>query len=159
MGHTSLDDQSVEANALSDWKVLGDTKEGVIVNGSNTYRYSVEDGQIRVRLPFYVDRDRLQQLLTQEGWAVAPNDEELDSQGWGPDHDEDGYYPCWVWPDREQNATVLAFPPRDYHATVEGDADEAVMDHEPVFGDKALEEFTQWITTLEDAAQSAPQTF
>lgn len=136
---------------MTEWKVLGDGLEGVLVQGDKTYPYKVEDGQVRVRLPFFVDRDRLQQILEDEGWALAPEDERLDSQAWGPDHDEDGYYPCWVWPDRENNQTILAFPPRDYHATVEGSADEPVMNHQPVFGQKALEEFSQWIEPIEKA--------
>lgn len=141
---------------MSEWQVLGDAKEGVIMRGGVPYPYTIEDGQVKVRLPFVVDRERLQELLAQEGWAVAPNDEELDSQAWGPEYDEDGYYPMFVWPDRERNETILAYPPKDYHATVEGMADEAIMDHDPIFGEKALQEFQQWIGTLEEAADSGP---
>lgn len=140
-------------DTMADWKFVGDPKQGVLMNGNKTYPYTIEDGQVRVRLPFVVDRERLQELLEADGWAVAPEDDRLDSQAWGSGHDEDGYYPCWVWPDQEQNETILAFPPRDYHATVEGDGEEAVMDHEPIFGAKALEEFTQWIGPVEKASE------
>jgi hypothetical protein len=135
-----------------DWRVLGDDKEGVLVSESHTYRYRVEDGDVRIYLPFVVDQERLQELLTEDGWAVDTDDAAPGVQGWGPEHDEEGYYPCWVWPDKERNETVFAFPPRDYKASVEGHTGDGAMELDPVFGPKALEEFTRWIPTLQEAA-------
>ena len=74
-----------------DWRVLGDDKEGVLVSESHTYRYRVEDGDVRIYLPFVVDQERLQELLTEDGWAVDTDDAAPGVQGWGPEHDEEGY--------------------------------------------------------------------
>lgn len=139
---------------MSEWKVLGDAKAGVVMKDGVTYPYAVEEGQVRVRLPFVVDRERLQELLTEQGWAVDPDGVELDREAWGPVHDAEGYYPCYVWPDRERGETILAYPPRDYHATAEGTADKPVLAYDPVFGTKALQELKQWLGVLEQAAQA-----
>jgi hypothetical protein len=74
---------------------------------------TVNDGQIRVHLPFAVDSQALSRQLLREGFPLAHQPETTDTQGWGRDWQENGYYPYWVYPDPEHpGCTVFAFTPQ-----------------------------------------------
>jgi len=170
--------QGGEVVAMVDWIYEGDEREGVIVGGSGErYPCRLERGQVQVHLPFAVDRDRLRDLLRGDGWAVAPAHERIDSQGWGPVHDVEGYYPYWLHSAPEGDGTILAFPPQDYRVGegrithTEGaarSADAAAegspgrqhqgglrgKGSEPVIGPEALEQFARWIPYVKAARRA-----
>ncbi len=86
-----------------------------------TLPVSYEDGQVRVHLPFRVNIAALTRWLVQQGYFCAhPAETDTragtlfpESQGWGPDHDSDSYYPYWVYPDPERRGrSVMAFNPQ-----------------------------------------------
>ncbi len=135
------------------WNYQGDDFRGTIVgDDGQMYPYTVEDAQVRVLLPFTVDQARLRELLSGDGWAVALDHEQLDSQGWGPGYDVDGYYPNWVWPDAGQRGTILAFPPQDYRRDEAVRAGEDQQLRQPVFGPRSLDEFARWAGYVRAAA-------
>lgn len=79
---------------------------------------TLEQGQVRVELPFDVDFVRLAELLRQEGYFYAHHPERIDAQGWGRPIDYEGYYPFWVWregtPGAGPTRVIFACPPEDY---------------------------------------------
>src|SRR5690554_2148002 len=83
--------------AVTDWLYEGDETAGTIVGGGGErYPCRLEHGQVQVYLPFEVDQDRLGELLRRDGWAVGRREDRVDSQGWGPRLEVDGYYPYWL---------------------------------------------------------------
>lgn len=102
---------------VQNWRLTGDDTAGTIVGDHEEYAFTVEDGEVRIRLPFIIDEERLTAQLTEDGWAVANSAEDAPgSHGWGDNEDIDGYYPCWVFPDEEKGETHFVFPPKDYRA-------------------------------------------
>lgn len=143
---------------MATWQLTGSDTDGVIVGEAEQYSFTIENGQVRIRLPFAVDEEHLINQLTEDGWAVGEGEEGMGSQGWGPAEDLDGYYPCWVFPDASMGETVLAFPPKDYHADDLGDhitaaTEDVAIDHRPYFGPQSLKEFTRWLPYLKVAAR------
>lgn len=145
-------------SSLKTWRLTGSDTNGAIMGEFEAYPFTIEDGQAKIRLPFFVDEERLTEHLAQDGWAVANGDEEsAGSKGWGPDVDLDGYYPCWVFPDEAKGETTLAFPPRDYRGSsddrITAAIGEVAIDHQPYFGPQSLDEFSRWLPYLKAAAR------
>lgn len=100
---------------MTDWLYEGDETTGTIVGGGGErYPCRLEQGQVQVYLPFEVDQSRLGELLRRDGWAVGRREDRVDSQGWGPRLEVDGYYPYWLRSAPGEGGAVLAFPPLDY---------------------------------------------
>lgn len=165
---------------MAEWLYEGGETGGEIVgSGGQRYPCRLEHGQVQVHLPFAVDHARLRKLLQRDGWAVAPQHETIDTQGWGPAPVADGYYPYWLRKGRGAGEAIFAFPPQDYRVG-EGlvanpedaarRADEATVQprrqgapdppaagwKKPVIGSGALEEFARWFPFLEASAQPQP---
>lgn len=105
-----------------------------------SYSARIEDGLVRVRLPYRVDRGALTHRLRDAGFFVAhdPDREHVTTQGWGPEEDHEDYYPYWLLkPD------TFAFPPRDYQPTREG--------FRPELGPRARAELERWLPYLSAA--------
>lgn len=107
------------------------------------YRLWLEDGLVRVRLPYRVDRERLTARLLADGYFVAydPELEDVPAQGWGPEEDHEDYYPYWL-----PEPDLLAFVPRDYATADDGS-------WEPVVGEAAEAELRAWVPYLVAARQ------
>jgi len=108
---------------------------------------SLADGQARVVLPFEVDLDALTELLTGDGYSVANDPAEADSQGWGPGEDTDNYHPYWVYRLGARGTWVFAVPPQDY--TGEPGA------REPMVGHRTVELLRRWYPRLQTCARGA----
>lgn len=111
----------------------------------------IEDGQVRVRLPFQVDQPRLTELLRNDHYPVASAPGQTDSQGWGHTLDPDDYYPYWVYPDPDPDAGsrfIFAFPPADYKQADDGS-------HQPFIGPEAKRIISRWYDLLKSAATDA----
>ena len=136
----------------------------------------IEQGQVRVELPFDVDFVRLAELLRQEGYFYAHDPERVDAQGWGRQRDYEGYYPYWVWregtPGVTPTRTLFACPPQEYvRADLEppfpakggtpaaGDMEAAgeLAALEPVIGPATIAEIRRWIPFLRQAMKPARQ--
>jgi len=100
----------------------------------------IEDGYVQVPLRGRIDIVGLSRDLQEKGYYLANDPWDIDSQGWGSDHDLDGYYPYWVFRDGEQ--WIFAFPPEDYQKG-------AGEGKDPVVGEKAREEIKRWVPYLE----------
>lgn len=143
---------------MENWQLTGSDTAGVIVGDREEYPFTVEGGEVRIRLPFLVDEEALTTLLTQDGWAVAnASEDDPGSSGWGTNADIDGYYPCWVFPDEAKGETLFVFPPKDYRGTSDERITAAIgevdIDHRPFLGRQSLEEFARWIPYLKAAAR------
>ena len=113
--------------------------------GGERLAVSIEDGQVRVRLPFAVDLERLTGLLRRDHYPVASEPGETDSQGWGYEIDLEDYYPYWVFPDPDRpGCWVFAFPPEDYERAADGT-------HRPRVGARARREIRRWYDYLQAA--------
>jgi len=87
----------------------GDT----VTVGDAVYPVTLDKGHVRIHLPFAVDTQALSRLLLREGFPLAHETHTPDTQGWGHDYQENGYYPYWVYPDPDQpGAFVFAFNPQ-----------------------------------------------
>lgn len=143
---------------VQNWRLTGDDTAGTIVGDHEEYAFTVEDGEVRIRLPFIIDEERLTAQLTEDGWAVANSAEDAPgSHGWGDNEDIDGYYPCWVFPDEEKGETHFVFPPKDYRARsdarISAALGEVAVEHHPYLGQQSLEEFSRWLPYLKAAAR------
>lgn len=90
----------------------------------------IEEGQVRVELPFDVDFVKLAQVLQEKGYFYAHHPERVDSQGWGRRLDYEGYYPYWVLREGAPGLqgpirAIFACPPEDYRRTGEEPPGEA----------------------------------
>ncbi|WP_324669605.1 hypothetical protein [Geochorda subterranea] len=144
----------------------------------------VEQGQVRIELPFDVDMVRLAQQLKEDGYFYAHHPERVDTQGWGPRFDEEGYYPYWIYREGRAGAdagtrprTIFAFPPQEYvrpglddrprrprqlHKASPGATDaetaaELTVPARPVIGPRALQEMRRWLPYLRRAAASGQE--
>lgn len=122
-----------------------ETTKGEIIKGDESYPYEVVNEKVRIRLPFRIDFYRLNELLEEHDYFVA-NPPEVDSQGWGKGYDAEGYYPYWVYVEKDDY--YFAFPPEDYKLIPEPGAKPK---HIPILGSKALEEFFRWLPLLKQA--------
>jgi hypothetical protein len=101
-----------------------------------------EDGQIRAALKGSLDVTGLSRDLQKKGYFLANDPEDTDSQGWGKNFDEEGYYPNWVF--RDGDSWVFASTPKDTH-----------MKKEPSeIGEQDKEEMRWWILYLHNWCSS-----
>lgn len=120
------------------------TGENQISVGGNTCGVSLHDGQVRVHLPFAVDPQALSRQLLREGFPLAHEANTPDTQGWGHDYQENGYYPYWVYPDPEQQGrSVFAFNPQPEDVVDRGGADETVQ-----LGNRSRKVVERWVPVL-----------
>lgn len=90
-------------------------QRGFIYWQDRAFPAQLRDGQVWVELPFRVDRERLDNLLRKQMYAVEWDHDRRDSMGWGYEYDVEGYYPYWVFPvPGNPGHTILAFAPQDY---------------------------------------------
>lgn len=115
---------------------------------------TLDDGQVRVHLPYAVDPQALSRLLLREGFPLAHQPDTPDTQGWGHDYEGDGYYPYWVFPDPvHPGCSVFAFNPQP----------EDVVDHGPgvaesaQLGPRSQKLLRRWLPVLEKLQQSEVQ--
>lgn len=99
----------------------------------------IEDNQVRVALPGKPDLAGLSRDLRHQGYFLANDPEDMDSQGWGKDRDLEGYYPYWVFRNGEQ--WVFAFSPEDYRGGSEGE-------RRPEVGEDTRKEIERWVPYL-----------
>ncbi|MDI3317343.1 MAG: hypothetical protein QJR14_06990 [Bacillota bacterium] len=115
----------------------------------------LEDGEVRVRLPFQVDRPLLARLLSERGFAVEPDPQgRSDSQAWGLQFDVEGYYPYRVAPAPDHPAaTWFSFPPPDYREGGRLLASTEVPGggYEPILGPGTAAEVKRWLPVLLEA--------
>lgn len=160
----------------------GQTPKQFIEVGGEKLPVWIEQGQVRTVLPFDIDFVRLAQLLKSAGYFYANHPERVDTQGWGPRFDQEGYYPYWVFreglprPAGGRSRTVFAFPPQEYvqpglpaarperprkmpkARTPAPDAEfaaELAPPARPVVGPRAEEELRRWVPFLRQAARPA----
>ncbi|MHB1418682.1 MAG: hypothetical protein ACYCX4_03710 [Bacillota bacterium] len=122
---------------------------GKVRAGGSDFNYRIEDGEIRIRLPFLVDLNLLAEFLSNSGYFTSATDgedmERTGSLGWGVFEDREDYYPYWVYQDSLQPGTsIFAYPPEDY--ALAGDLGEPT--HIPMFGPESLEELEHWLSVI-----------
>ncbi|MDI3299095.1 MAG: hypothetical protein QJR08_08010 [Bacillota bacterium] len=114
----------------------------------------LEEGEVRVRLPFRVDRPLLARLLSERGFAVELERQGSDTQAWGLQFDVDGYYPYRVSPARDEPGTTwLSFPPPDFRQgdRLLGSTELPGDGYEPILGPGAAAEAARWLPILLEA--------
>ncbi len=104
--------------------------------------FSIEDGQVRVKLDGILDVEGLSRKLRERGYYVANDPADVDSQGWGQDRSLEGYYPYWVFRDGDQ--WVFAFTPEDQHREGQGRFTQEM-------GPMAEEELNRWVPFLKES--------
>lgn len=115
--------------------------------GQSTCDVTLNDGQVRVHLPFAVDPQALSRQLLREGFPLAHQPDTPDTQGWGHDFDPNGYYPYWVYPDPDRaGRSVFAFNPQP-DDVVKQNGVEAVA-----LGERSQELIDRWVPVLEGLA-------
>ncbi|MHB1125617.1 MAG: hypothetical protein ACYC2T_01460 [Bacillota bacterium] len=120
---------------------------GKVRAGGSDFNYRIEDGEIRIRLPFPVDLNLLAQFLSSSGYYTSADDgaDLTGSLGWGVFEDREDYYPYWVYSDLSQPGTsIFAYPPEDYAIT----GNRGDPTHIPMFGPEALEELEHWLSVI-----------
>ncbi|MGI6603740.1 MAG: hypothetical protein ACOX2S_01470 [bacterium] len=110
------------------------------------YEMNLNRRMVQVILPYELDLPRLTEALKEAGFYVSDETGEGTSQGWGQGYDREGYYPYWVYKDRE--TWFFAFPPEDYHKSEPDAAFSAYV------GPEARNEFERWQPYLELARKS-----
>ncbi len=144
------------------WRFEGNDTEGIITNGQESYSYEVDDGEVRICLPFGINEETFKENLERDGWSVDRDHDRSESLGWGPQHDAEGYYPYWLRTNPHNSETILAIPPQDYRipgntmrSETGGDVEEKqASGHTPIFGSGALHEFEKWLPYVQEAAGS-----
>jgi hypothetical protein len=113
--------------------------------GDSTLTATLAGGQVRVHLPFAVDQQALSRQLLREGFPLAHQPDTPDTQGWGHDFQENGYYPYWVYPDPEHpSCSVFAFNPQPEDVVDGGDRGERVE-----LGPRSESVVRRWVPILE----------
>jgi len=113
--------------------------------GGFTCPVSLEDSQVRVHLPFKVDPHRLSAQLQREGYGLAHQPDTPDTQGWGPEFSNNGYYPYWVFPDPDAPGhTCFAFYPNPEDAVSRGTGDPIAA----VLGERSQKTVQRWVPVL-----------
>ncbi|HYG57297.1 MAG TPA: hypothetical protein VD902_04460 [Symbiobacteriaceae bacterium] len=98
-----------------------------VIVGNAGYPVSLAGGQVRVHLPFSVSQERLSEQLIREGFPLAHESGQSDTQGWGHDFQSNGYYPYWVYPDPDHpGGSVFAFNPQPSDVVDHGGRSETV---------------------------------
>ncbi|HLN63712.1 MAG TPA: hypothetical protein VK464_19495 [Symbiobacteriaceae bacterium] len=114
--------------------------------GSAQYPVTLDDGQVRVHLPFTVDPQALSALLQREGFPLAHQPDTTDTQGWGHDFEGDGYYPYYVYPDPDAPGQyVFAFNPEPEDVVDLGTGRGETVD----LGQRSLAKVERWVPVLE----------
>jgi hypothetical protein len=138
---------------LNKWQYKTDGNKGVIYSEDNeVFPFQITEGQVQILLPFEVDRESVRRILEEERLYMTESPDV--SLGWGENEEKENYYPYWVWTDSKNHRSILAFPPLDYNSVARNglDTGEPVIDHEPFFGPKSMEEFSRWIGYMKNSA-------
>lgn len=140
---------------LEGWHVTGDGLEGHIVGPGERFRYQVDDGLVKVWIPWEIEFERLRWMVGEGGWAVARGTDRAGYASWGEVFDVEGYYPQWLAPDPERPGhTIFGFAPRDYRTDAPGEVPLAappVSVNHPCLGPEGLREFLRWLPYLRQA--------
>jgi hypothetical protein len=125
------------------------TTSATVTVGNATYPVTLDDGQVRVHLPFAVDPQALSSLLLREGFPLGHQPDTPDTQGWGHDFEGDGYYPYYVYPDPgAPGCYVFAFTPEPEDVVDQGiDRGETVD-----LGERSQAKVERWVPVLERLA-------
>lgn len=123
-----------------------ETTKGEIIKGKEAFTYEIKNDKVRIKLPFFVDLQKLTEILKEKKYFVAYDPDEMDSQGWGEQYDAEDYYPYWIYKDADE--WYFAFPPEDYKPIPNPGSVPKLI---PVLGSKAIEEFFRWLPILKDA--------
>lgn len=116
--------------------------------GGTTCEVTLEDGQVRVHLPFAVDSQALSRQLLREGYPLAHEPDTPDTQGWGNGFSPNGYYPYWVYPDPDhEGRSVFAFNPQPEDVVVHGSAERVDL------GERSRGLVVRWVPVLERLQQ------
>lgn len=106
---------------------------------------TLQDGQVRVHLPFSVDPHRLSAQLLREGYALAHEPDTPDTQGWGEDFSPNGYYPYYLFPDPDApGRSCFAFYPSPEDAVSRGAGDPVGVS----LGERSRGTLDRWVPVL-----------
>lgn len=124
----------------------------LVAAGGVTCPVTLQDGQVRVHLPFSVDPHRLSAQLLREGYALAHPPDTPDTQGWGDDFSPNGYYPFYVFPDPDvPNRSCFAFYPNPEDAISRGTGDPVRV----LLGERSRQTVERWVPVLAHLRETA----
>lgn len=117
----------------------------IVTTGGITCPVTLEDGQVRVHLPFAVDPHRLSAQLEREGYALAHEKDTPDTQGWGDEFSPNGYYPYFLFPDPDTpGRSCFAFYPNPEDAVNRGTGAPVAV----ALGERSLRTVERWVPVL-----------
>lgn len=120
-------------------------KIDLVSAGGITCPVTLQDGQVRVHLPFSVDPHRLSAQLRREGYALAHPPDSPDTQGWGDHFSANGYYPYYIFPDPDgPGSSVFAFYPNPEDAVSRGTGEPVAVS----LGERSRQTVERWVPVL-----------
>lgn len=109
-----------------------------INDGDEILDVFLENGEIKVKLPYDIDLQALSKDIAERGYFISTDEwDNSETQSWGEAFDKEGYYPNSIYKERGQ--WIFTLSPEDYQLV---DPDKG--EKKPVIGERFKEEFDKW---------------